>query len=67
MFQHANGSSGSIRSFFLEMIDNEMNVILAQRHMRIYFTKVHIADLKTVIQAENLGQSQIDAQTDSSQ
>ena len=67
MFQHANGSSGSIRSLFLEMINNELNVVLAQRDMRIYFTKVHIADLKAVIQAENLGQSQTDTHTDSSQ
>jgi hypothetical protein len=35
--------------------------------MRIYFTKVHIADLKAVIQAESLGQSQTDTHTDSSQ
>jgi hypothetical protein len=67
MFQHANGSSVSIRSLFLEMINNELNVVLAQRDMRIYFTKVHIADLKAVIQAENLGQSQTDAHTDSGQ
>ena len=50
MFQHANGSSDSIRSLFLEMTNNELKVVLAQKDISIYFTKIHIADLKAVIQ-----------------
>jgi len=64
MFQHANGSSGSIRSSFLEMPNNELKIVLAQRDMSIYFTKIHIADLKAVIQAENLDQSGADTERD---
>ena len=61
MFQHANGSSDSIRSLFLEMTNNELKVVLAQKDIGIYFTKIHIADLKAVIQAENLDQSGTDS------
>jgi hypothetical protein len=64
MFQHANGSSDSIRSLFVEMTNNELKVVLAQRDMSIYFTKVHIADLKAVIQAENVNQSGAETESD---
>ncbi len=64
MFQHANGSSESMRSLFLEITSGELKILLAQKDTSIYFTKVHIADLKAVIQAENLDQSGTDTQSD---
>jgi hypothetical protein len=64
MFQHANGSSASIRSLLLKMTSNELKVVLAQKDMSIYFTKIHIADLKAVIQAENLDHSKTDTEGD---
>ena len=39
----------------------ELEVVLAQRDMTIQFTKTHIADLKTVIQAEG-GAKELEAQ-----
>ena len=41
MFQHANGSSESMRPLFLEMTCNELKIVLAQREGTIYFTKTH--------------------------
>ena len=67
MFQHANGSSDSLRSLFLAITSNELKVVLAQKDTSIYFTKIHIADLKAVIQAETVGQSQTDTESDSHQ
>jgi hypothetical protein len=49
MFQHANGSSGSLESTFLTLVGNELSVVLAQSETTIYFTKTHIADLQAVI------------------
>lgn len=56
MFLHANGSSDSMQSTFLEMTANELRIVLAQRDATIYFTKTHIADLRTVIQADTSDQ-----------
>ena len=53
MFQHANGSEDSMQLMFLELEGNELEVVLAQQDMTIYFTKTHIADLKVVIEAED--------------
>ena len=55
MFQHANGSEDSIRQLFLGLEGNELDVVLAQQDITIYFTKTHIADLKAVIEAEQTG------------
>jgi catalase (peroxidase I) len=49
MYQHTNGSSDEVRETFAQLETNELDVILAQGHATIYFTKTHIADLKTVI------------------
>lgn len=34
---------------FAELSGNELEVVLAQENTTIYFTKTHIADLKTII------------------
>ena len=36
------------------MKQNELDVILAQRDATIYFTKTHIADLKKVIEVDQV-------------
>lgn len=53
MFQYANGSADLMQEMFVELIDNELEVVLAQKDTTIYFTKTHIADLKNVIYADN--------------
>jgi hypothetical protein len=55
MLQHANISEDSMRLMFLGLERNELEAVLAQQDMTIYFTKTHIADLKVVIEAEQTG------------
>ncbi|MBL8207786.1 MAG: hypothetical protein JNM09_26370, partial [Blastocatellia bacterium] len=52
MFQHVNGSKELLKDMLLDLITNELEVILARQDMTIYFTRTHIADLKTVIATE---------------
>ncbi|MGB8218729.1 MAG: hypothetical protein WCE94_15630 [Candidatus Methanoperedens sp.] len=52
MFQHANGSRDMLKDMFLKIESNELEVVLAQKDTTIYFTKTHIADLKTVIKVD---------------
>jgi hypothetical protein len=52
MFQHANASADRMLTMFLEFAGNELEVVLARKDNRIYFTKTHIADLRAVIQGE---------------
>ncbi len=70
MFQHANGSSKSMTEIFVALTGNELQIVLAQQDASVYFTKTHIADLKTVIEndrdqpdesAEDIGQSTVAA------
>ncbi len=61
MYQHANGSSDEIMETFAQLESNELDVILAQEHATIYFTKTHIADLRTVIRIDE--HSSIEAPT----
>jgi len=49
MYELANGSSETIRDSFLSFCGNELDVVLGQRPMSIYFTRTHIADLRVVI------------------
>ena len=54
MVTHANDSKDMIKDLFLQLEEDEvrMKVILAQEEKTIYFTKTHVFDLKTIIQAE---------------
>ena len=52
MFQYANGSTELIREMFSEIAGNELEVVLAQQDATIYFTKTHIADIRSVLEAE---------------
>ena len=53
MFQFANGSLESLKDGFADMLGNELEVVLAQTDTAIYFTKVHIADLREVLKVES--------------
>ena len=53
MFRHANGSTDQLKEDFLAMDGNRLDVVLAQTTETIYFTKMHIADLRTVIGVED--------------
>ena len=55
MFRHANGSRDTLRDRMLQQVDNELAFVLAQQAMTIYFTKLHLADMKAVIHAEQDG------------
>ncbi|MGD9638743.1 MAG: sacsin N-terminal ATP-binding-like domain-containing protein [Alphaproteobacteria bacterium] len=52
MFCHANDSDDLILEMFKEIEGNELEVVLADKDMKIYFTKKHIADIKAVIEAD---------------
>jgi hypothetical protein len=52
MFKEANGSAELMRSMFVAIAGNELEVVLAQEGATIYFTKTHIADLKKVIEVD---------------
>jgi hypothetical protein len=52
MYQHVNGSSDLMEEMFMTMDGNELEVILAQADTTIYFTGTHVADLRTVIKAD---------------
>ncbi len=53
MFQYANGSTDIIRQEFVAMEGNQLDIVLAQDGATIYFTQMHIADLKTVIESDD--------------
>jgi hypothetical protein len=52
MFRHANGSKDIMKDMFLDLSEGKLEVVLAQADKTIYFTKTHIADLKSALQAE---------------
>lgn len=52
MFQYANGSADLMLEMFVNLGENELEVVLAQQDATIYFTKTHIADLKAVIKQD---------------
>ena len=52
MFQYANTSQPKLKELFSAMTGQRMDVVLAQTNFSIYFTKVHIADLKKVIEVD---------------
>lgn len=52
MFQLANGSSKMMSGNLEKLVGNELEVILAQQNLTIYFSKTHVADLKVVIDAD---------------
>lgn len=52
MYQYVNGSKTDMLELFAAMSGNNLEIVLAKQPQAIYFTKMHIADLRTVIEAE---------------
>lgn len=53
MFQHAHDSAEMMQERLVELTENDLKAVLAQKDVTIYFTKTHIADLKAVIEADH--------------
>jgi hypothetical protein len=52
MYRHANGSKAIICDMVETLTGNELDVVLAQRDMTIYLSKIHLLDIKAVLKAE---------------
>ena len=52
MYRHANASKEEMRDLFEGMTGNELEVVLGQKELTIYFSKVHVIDLRAVLLAE---------------
>ncbi len=53
MFRLVNGSREAMREAFQALTDNELEVVLAEQDLTVYFSKTHIIDLKAVLDAED--------------
>ena len=53
MFQLVNGSRDTLRHAFQALQGNELTVVLADRELTVFFNKLHIIDLKAVLEAED--------------
>lgn len=52
MYRYANGCKEIICDMVENLGGNELEVILAQRDMKIYLSTVHVIDLKAVLAVE---------------
>lgn len=53
MFQHTNGLTDRMRDMFAKIEENEqLEVVLAQQNMTVYFTETHRLDLQAVVRVE---------------
>jgi len=52
MFRHANSTKDLMMEIFTELTRNELEVVLAQENKTVYFTEIHIADLRKVIEVD---------------
>jgi hypothetical protein len=52
MFQHANGSTAQLLTLIMDLVDNALPVVLAKEETTVYFTKLHLADLKAIIASD---------------
>jgi hypothetical protein len=53
MFRLVNGSRGTMREVFRSLTDNELEVLLAEQDLTVYFSKIHEVDLNAVLDAED--------------
>jgi hypothetical protein len=53
MFRLVNGSRETMREAFQALLDNELEVVLAEQDLTVYFSKTHIIDLNAVLDAED--------------
>jgi hypothetical protein len=52
MFQLVNGSKETLREGFQAIQGNELPVVLAEKELTIFFNRLHVIDLKAVLEAE---------------
>ena len=52
MFQYANGSCNELRNMVFETSSDELELLLAHQITRVCFTKIHLSDLRAVVEAE---------------
>ncbi|MGO7962255.1 hypothetical protein ELI55_36865 [Rhizobium ruizarguesonis] len=52
MFKHANSSRDTLLQQIGAQTENELSIILAERDHALYFTKTHLADLRTIIEVD---------------
>jgi hypothetical protein len=52
MYQYANASPDEMRMSFHDLTGNELGVVIGQQELTIYFSKVHILDMRAVLKAE---------------
>ena len=53
MFEYVNGASDLLKDLMLGLEDNELELVLADENVTAYFTKTHIADLHSIIAAND--------------
>ena len=53
MFMHANGSEDEMRDRFLDLDGSELELMLAEQPVTVYFTEPHVADLRVVVEVED--------------
>lgn len=53
MFRLVNGSKEALQEAFKALQGNELPVVLAERELTLFFNKLHIVDLKAVLEAED--------------
>jgi len=53
MFRLVNGSKETLREAFQALKGNELAVVLAERELTVFFNKLHIIDLKAVLETED--------------
>ena len=53
MFRLVNGSRETMREAFQTLTGNELDVVLAEQDLTVYFSKTHIIDLNAVLDAED--------------
>jgi hypothetical protein len=63
MFRLVNGSRETMRQAFQALADNELEVVLAEQDLTVYFSKTHIIDLNAVLDAEDSLPSGPDAES----
>lgn len=58
MFQYANGSRDIQLQMFKELGSNELEIVLAQKDMSIYFTTNHRFDLQTILKTPEINEDE---------
>jgi hypothetical protein len=53
MYRLVNGSRETMREAFQTLTDNELEVVLAEQDLTVYFSRTHIIDLNAVLDAED--------------